>query len=58
MSIVLSSEPVRTDLLVNTQIFFKVSIYANFKEIPLLLCNKCFIILVQRMVLAGGIFKW
>jgi hypothetical protein len=57
MSIVLTSEPVRTDLLVNIQIFFKVSIYAGSTENPLLLYTKCFIIIVQRMVLAGGIFK-
>lgn len=57
MSFVLSSEPVRTGLRVNIQIFFKVSMYADSKEITLLLSNKCFIILVQRMVLADGIFK-
>jgi len=57
MSVVLSSEPVRTDLCVNVHTFFKFSIYAGSKEIRLLLCNKCFIIIVQRMVFAGGIFK-
>jgi hypothetical protein len=57
MSFVLSLEPNRTDLRANIQMFFKVSIYAGSKEILLLLCNNCFVIIVQRMVLAGGIFK-